>query len=105
MAHCPPISRGASGLRRARSIVRQVCRIAGQTTWVDDLQSDAAENGLIAAVKHHDTGAIFDWLMGLLSFQGISDAVAEGYMERHGNITWAEIRAAVAIEPGCTKLN
>lgn len=104
MAHHQPISRGGKEIRRARSLVRQVCRLAGQTSWVDDLQSDAAGNGILAAVKHHDTGAIFDWLMWLLSFQGISDAVAEGYMERHGNITWADITAALAIEPECTKL-
>jgi hypothetical protein len=91
-------------MRHARSLVRQVCRLAGQTTWVDDLQSEAAENGIITAVKHHDTGAIFDWLMWLLSFQGISDAVAEGYMERHGNITWAEIETALATDPACNRL-
>ena len=43
--------------------------------------------------QDHDTAAIFDWLMRMLSFQGISDAVAEGYMDRHGNVTWAEIEA------------
>ena len=43
---------------------------------------------------------IFDWLMSELSFQGISDAVAEGYIDRHGNVTWAEIEDALATNPG-----
>src|SRR4051812_45289054 len=105
MAHHRSIAPSALGIRRARSLVRRVCRIAGQASWVEDLQNEAAENGILAAVKRHDTGVIFDWLMWLLSFQGISDAVAEGYMERHGNITWAEIAAALAFVPGGTKLN
>ena len=60
--------------------------------------------GLVAAVEGHDTGAIFDWLMRTVSFQGISDAVADGYMDRHGNVTWAEIETSLATNPGCDKL-
>ena len=91
-------------MRHARSLIRRVCDIAGQVTWIDDLRYDAIETGLIAAVEDHDTAAIFDWLMRMLSFQGISDAVAEGYMDRHGNVTWAEIEACLATNPGCDKL-
>ena len=78
-------------MRYAQSLVRRVCDIAGQVTCIDDLRHDAIEAGLVAAVEDHDTGVIFDWLMWILSFQGISDAVADGYMDRHGNVTWAEI--------------
>ena len=60
---------------------------------------DAIESGLVAAVEDHDTAAIFDWLMRMLSFQGISDAVAEGYMDRHGNVTWAEIEGCARHQP------
>ena len=35
-------------------------------------------NGLVGAIADHDTGKIFDWLIGELSYQGISDAVADG---------------------------
>jgi hypothetical protein len=62
----------------ARSLVRRVCDIAGQVAWIDDLRHDAIEGGLVAAVADHDTAAIFDWLIRQLSFQGISDAVADG---------------------------
>ena len=78
-------------MRRARSLILQVCQIAGDKSWIDGLLADAMAKGLVAAVKHHDTAAIFDWLMTEFSLQGISDAVAEGYMDRHGNATWADI--------------
>ena len=91
-------------MRHARFLIRRVCDIAGQVTCIDDLQVDAIETGLVAAVEDHDTAAIFDWLMRMLSFQGISDAVAEGYMDRHGNVTWAEIEASLATNPRCDKL-
>ena len=67
-------------MRHARSIIRRVCDIAGQATWIDDLRYAAIETGLVDAVANHDTAAIFDWLIRELSHQGISDAVADGYM-------------------------
>ena len=91
-------------MKHARSIVRRVCDLAGQVTCIDDLQDDAIEAGLVAAVEAHDTAVIFDWLMRELSHQGISDAVADGYMDRHGNVTWADIEASLATNPGCDKL-
>jgi hypothetical protein len=91
-------------MKHARSVVRQVCAIAGQVTCIDDLRHDAIDAGLVAAVEDHDTFAIFDWLMRELSHQGISDAVADEYMDRHGNVTWTAIAASLATNPGCDKL-
>jgi hypothetical protein len=50
-----------------------------------------ARHNVSAAVQQHDTPAIFDWLMEALSYQGVSDRVAYGYMEQHGWIRWADI--------------
>src|SRR5450830_1964455 len=91
-------------MRHARSLVRKVCDLAGQVTCIDDLRHDAIDAGLVAAVDDHDTAVIFDWLMRELSHQGISDAVADGYIDRHGNVTWAAIAASLATNPGCDKL-
>ena len=91
-------------MRHARSIVRRVCDIAGQVTWIDDLRYAAIDISLVAAVANRDTAAIFDWLIRELSHQGISDAVADGYMDRHGNVTWAEIEASLSTNPRCDKL-
>jgi hypothetical protein len=82
-----------------------VCAIAGQPSWVDDLRDAAEHHGLVAAIANHDTAVIFDWLMWELSFQGISDAVAAGYIDRHGNATWADIADALATNPECGKLD
>jgi hypothetical protein len=91
-------------MKHAQSVIRQVCRIAGQRTWVDEVQSAAIETGLIGAVADHNTAVIFDWLIREVSHQGISDAVADGYIDRHGNVTWAEIEASLATDPTCAKL-
>jgi hypothetical protein len=88
----------------ARSLVRQVCRVAGQITWIDEVQSDAIATGLVGAVAAHDTPRIFDWLIREVSHQGISDTVADGYIDRHGTVTWAEIATALATNPSCNKL-
>ena len=92
------------GMKHAQSVVRQVCRIAGQPTWVDEVQSDAIGTGLVGAVADHNTAVIFDWLIRELSHQGISDAVADGYIDRHGNVTWADIEGFLATNPSCDKL-
>lgn len=91
-------------MRHARSLIRRVCDLAGSVTCIDDLQHDAVEAGLVAAVKGHDTGGIFNWLIREFSHQGISDAVADGYMDRHGNVTWADIQTALGVNPSCDKL-
>ena len=103
MVNRSPIRRTA-GLRHARVLIRQVCKLAGQATCIDDLRHEAIETGLVTAVDAHDTETIFDWLMGMLSYQGISDTVAEGYIDRHGNVTWAEITRSLAANPDCPKL-
>ena len=91
-------------MKHARSLVRRVCNIAGQVTCIDDLRHDAIDAGLVAAVADHDTPVIFDWLIREVSHQGISDAVADGYIDRHGNVTWADIEASLATNPRCDKL-
>jgi hypothetical protein len=88
----------------ARSLVRQVCGIAGQITWVDDLRDIAIGTGPVGAVADHNTAVIFDWLIREVSHQGISDAVADGYIDRHGNVTWVEIEHSLATNPSCDKL-
>ena len=44
--------------------------------------------GITSAVRHHDSATLFDWLITMLSYRGISDRVATDYLERHGQATW-----------------
>ena len=41
----------------------------------------------------------------LLSYQGISDAVAAGYIAQHGNARWADVAEGLSRTPSCPKLS
>ena len=85
-------------------IVHSICCLAGSPSYIDDVREDVGERGVIRAIKDHDTPVLFDWLIEVMSFQGISDAVALGYIADHGNVRWSEIAAALARTPSCPKL-
>ena len=88
----------------AVNLVHSICCLAGVPSYLDDLRADLRDNGVIAAVNDHDAPRLFDWLMTILSFQGIADRVAHDFIDRHGNITWSVIEQAVAASPSCQKL-
>jgi hypothetical protein len=89
------------GLEYATRLIHQVCCLAGSF----DLIEHSADQGLCAAIGRRDTGALFDRLIYDFSFQGISNATAANYMERHGQATWATARKNLAKRPTCPKLN
>jgi hypothetical protein len=89
---------------KAIRLVRRICQVAGARSIVDDSRVDLARQGVIAAVRGHDTPVIFDWLLDLVSYQGVSDSIAYSYMERHGRLRWHDIANALADEPSCPKL-
>jgi hypothetical protein len=88
-------------LAYAVQMVHATCCLAGSASYLDDIRAD---RGISRAVRDHDTPALFDWLIDALSFQGISDSVASGYMARHGSVRWSEIAAALSRTPSCPKL-
>jgi len=96
--------RQPAGLRHAVDIVHAVCEVAGAPSLIDDIQADLAEAGVLKAIDRHDTPVVFDWLAAALSFQGIADAVAAGYMAQHGQATWADIQRGLDAGPSCPKL-
>src|SRR4051794_23621970 len=83
-------------------IIDRVCCLAGSSSLVDDIR--ATNRGLRTAIRRHDTAAVFDWLIETLSFQGISDRVAEGYIARHGQVTWRGIESGLTGPGNCPKL-
>ena len=85
-------------------MVHSVCCLAGAASLIDDIRADLQAEGIPAAIRRHDTGTLFDWLVSALSYQGISDQVASDYMERHGRARWHDIDAKVAAGPTCPKL-
>src|SRR5207237_10133905 len=93
-----------SSSRRAIRLVRRICQVAGAHSLIDDSRVGLARHGVIAAVRRHDTPVIFDWLLESVSYQGVSDSIAYGYMERHGRVRWHDVAQAMANEPSCPKL-
>jgi hypothetical protein len=91
-------------LAYAVQLIHATCCLAGSASYLDDVRADLRGRGIIRAVRDHDTPALFDWLIETLSFQGISDAIASEYMERHGTVRWSDIAEALSRRPSCPKL-
>ena len=85
-------------------MVRTVCMVAGSMSFLDEIDTEAREAGLVRAVKLGATAPIFDWLLTNFSYQGISDRVAREYMARHGSATWSDLEANLRGSPPCPKL-
>ena len=98
------ITRTNADLDHAVQLVHAACCLAGSASYLDDVRADLRDCGMTRAIKAHDTPALFDWLVEVLSFQGISDAVASGYMAQHGSVRWADIADGLSRAPSCPKL-
>jgi hypothetical protein len=94
----------ASALDHATRLILRVCEVAGPASFLDNARRSLKAEGIAAAVRNHDTAALFDWLVEALSYQGIADQVAQDFMERHGNATWAMIASDLRRQPSCPKL-
>jgi hypothetical protein len=81
-------------------LIARVCCLAGSANLVDGIRAD----DICVAIDRRDTAAMFDRLVGGLSFQGVSDEVAINYMDRHGRPTWRDLKAKVGRRPSCPKL-
>jgi hypothetical protein len=88
----------------AVQLVHATCCLAGSASYLDDIRADLRACGIIRAIKDHDTPALFDWLVEMLSYQGISDSVAAGYIAQHGNVRWADVADELSRTPSCPKL-
>src|SRR5215212_8951702 len=86
------------------SLLRSVCHPAADPGYFSGLHQRLLKRAVVAAVQAHDTPALFAWLVEVLSFQGISDAAALTYMDRHGRAQWLDIEQALHNQPTCPKL-
>jgi hypothetical protein len=80
-----------SAIDHAVRLIHAVCGLAGSSNLIDDIRADLRADKVQGAIRHRDTAVVFDWLLAAVSYQGISDAVAYDYMERHGRATWHDI--------------
>jgi hypothetical protein len=86
------------------ALVRAVCALAGNPTYIDDLERTLRSRGIVKAVADHDTPKLFEWLVEEMSYQGIANGIAADYMRRHGRATWRAVQAGLAKDPSCPKL-
>jgi hypothetical protein len=93
-----------SAINHAVRLIHAICGLAGSQSLIDEIRADLRADKVRAAVRNRDTGPVFDWLMAALSYQGISDQVAYGYMEKHGRATWQSIKQALERGASCPKL-
>jgi hypothetical protein len=93
-----------SQLIEPTQLVLEICRYAGSHDLIETARSNLTSEGITRAVRAHDSEAIFNWLLKTASYQGISDYVASHYMEKHGSVSYQEIRQALALTGTCAKL-
>lgn len=88
------------------AIVSAVCASADVAPIINNLGDELARMGIRAAIETRDTPVLFGWMMGRFSFQGVSDAVAAGFLEAHGTVTYSEITGALGGSArSCPKLS
>ena len=87
-------------------MVRAMCCLAGSASYLADIREDLRDHGIIRAVGDHDTPALFEWLIRTLSFQGISDTVASGYIPAWFGVLGGDRRSFVgkAVVPQARRL-
>jgi hypothetical protein len=93
-----------TALDHAVNVIQRVCELAGPASFVSDSRTELRSAGVLAAVERHDTPILFNWLVSMLSYQGIADRVAEGFIREHGNVGWSDIDRGLAQLPSCPKL-
>src|ERR1035437_3159000 len=94
----------SDGYAYAHRIIHTVCCLAGSASFVDDAHDNLVNEGVLGAIEAHNTPVLFDWMVRAFSFQGIADAVAADYMDKHGAVTWGAIAADLDAGPACPKL-
>jgi hypothetical protein len=102
--HGRSLAKNDATLTRARSLILQVCHLAGTAAFIDDAGLGPDGKELRKAIRNRNTGVLFDWLVAAMSYQGISDEVAKNFMDRHGLASWHVIESALRTRPSCPKL-
>jgi len=84
-------------------VLRAIVAASSSFLAEPNLHLSFEREGLVRAVETHDTARLYEWLLGVLSFQGISDTAALSFMSEHGLPGWEQI-AAFLETAACPKL-
>jgi hypothetical protein len=96
----PSAPYSTSAVDHATQLIHQVCCLAGSFDLLDRFHDEE----LCRAITDRSNGVVFDRLTFEFSFQGIADAVASDYIQRHGRPTLSQIGENLAGAPPCPKL-
>lgn len=89
---------------RSQALVRQVFELCAPSNFLSDTATALHQAGIQAAVASSDTPVLVDWLLQAFSFQGISDAIAQSYIDAHGCASWSHVSEALQARPSCPKV-
>jgi hypothetical protein len=90
----------------AIELISSICAVSADPAFASSSDGDGSfDPRLLQALKDNSTPQLFDWMMDIFSFQGISDSVASSYLDFHGNATWREIKTQLARRPSCPLLS
>ena len=86
-------------------IVFSICNSGDNKNFLKTLNRNMHSEGLVEAVQNHNNQVLFDWLMGCFSYQGISDAIADSFINKHGNATYSGVEQSLEDQASrCPKL-
>lgn len=76
-------------------MVRAICRLTVGPGYLDQIADEWGHSGFRAELARAEVTLLYEALMTAFSMQGISDAIALGYIDRHGNPSRGQLQAAL----------
>jgi hypothetical protein len=74
------------------------------TSYLADIRSNLGHDGIPVAIRRSDTASLFDWLVGVSQYQGISDRNAASFTAANGLVGFFDIQSALSSCPACPRL-
>jgi hypothetical protein len=98
----PPLAGGA--VKYATNLIECICRHSALPASSSQVGVSSPDLELRQIVRSRNTPALFDRMVEIFNYQGISDRVAASYLESHGSITWRQIERQIGRDPVCDLL-
>lgn len=86
----------------ATSMIETVCWLAGTPDYLDDFRAYIISLDVFPGGRPGRSHRLYEWLARVANLQGLSDQVAEDYLEAHGQPRWRAI--AKGLPAPCPKL-
>lgn len=78
--------------------------LAAPTDYLQNIRANLEADDIPGAVADHDTPWLFNHLVSVSQFQGISDRNAAAFTAKNGIVSYADIEAALSSSPSCPRL-